>query len=105
VNIQIQGHPVFYREHQNLFCDKPISLTDAVLGTTLSVITLDKKHLSITVPPGTQADTMLNCKGEGLPHMRSSQRGSLFVRIKIEIPKTLNTLQQQLFEQLKQNGI
>jgi curved DNA-binding protein len=105
VGIQIQGHTVFYRERQNIFCDRKISLTDAVLGTTLDVVTLDKKHLSITVPAGTQSDTMLNCKGEGLPYMRSGQRGNLFIRIKIEIPKNLNILQQQLFEQLKQNGI
>ena len=105
VAVQLQGHPVFHRERQNIFCDRKISLTDAVLGTTLEVITLDKKQLTITVPPGTQPDTMLNCKGEGLPHMRSNQRGNLFVRIKIEVPKNLNSLQQQLFEQLKQNGI
>lgn len=105
VSVQVQGHTVFYRDRQNLFCDRKISVVDAVLGTTLDIITLDKKHLSINVPPGTQPETMLNCKGEGLPHMRSAQRGNLFVKIKIEVPRNLNALQKQLFEQLKQNEI
>jgi curved DNA-binding protein len=105
VSIQIYEHPVFHRDRQNLFCERKVSLTDSVLGTTLDIVTLDKKHLSINVPAGTQPETMLNCKGEGLPHMRSNQRGSLFIRIKVEVPKNLNALQKQLFEQLKQNGI
>ena len=96
VNVQVQGHPVYYRERLNIFCDKRISITDAMLGTEVQIITLDKKNLTITVPAGTQPDTLLNCKGEGLPHMRTGQRGNLFVRIKVEIPKKLNTLQKQL---------
>lgn len=105
VNIQIQGHPVYYRERLNLFCDKRISVTDAILGTDIEIITLDKKHLTITVPPGTQSDTLLNCKGEGLPHMKTGQRGNLFVKIKVDIPKNLNVLQKEIVEQLKNNGI
>jgi curved DNA-binding protein len=105
VNIQIQSHPVYQRERLNIFCDKRISVSEAMLGTEVEIITLDKKKLTITVPPGTQPDTLLNCKGEGLPHMRTGQRGNLFLRIKVNIPKSLNTLQKQLAEQLKQNGI
>jgi DnaJ-class molecular chaperone len=105
VSVQILGHAVYIRDRLNLFCDKKISVTEAILGTELEIITLDKKHLTITVPAGAQPDMLLNCKGEGLPHMRTGQRGNLFVRIKVDIPKNLNILQKQLVEQLKQNGI
>lgn len=105
VNIQVLDHPVYQRDRINLVCERKISITDAVLGAEIEIITLDRKTLKVGVPAGTQPDTLMNCRGEGLPHMRTGQRGNLFVKIKVEIPKNLNVIQKQLIENLKQNGI
>lgn len=104
VNVLILNHRFFKREGDNLILDRPILVWDAILGTRVDITTLDNKKLSITVPQGTQPDTVLSCKGEGLPNMRTRVRGNLFVKIKVNIPKELTEQQKQLIYRI-QNGI
>lgn len=94
INVHIQQHREFVRDRTNLICDKTITVWDAILGSTIRIVTLDGKVLDIGVPVGTQPDTVLSCTGEGLPHMRAKQRGNLLVRIKVEIPKNLTEEQK-----------
>jgi curved DNA-binding protein len=89
VNVMIKPHRTFHRDRDNLYCEKTISVWDAILGKNLEITTLDKKTISITIPPGTQPETVLSCRSEGLPNMRSKVRGSLLVRVKVDIPKTI----------------
>lgn len=105
VNIILREHPRFYRDGDNLICDKTISVWDAMLGNVLEIETIDKKKLSITIPPGTQPETILSCRGEGLPNVRHRLRGNLLLRIKIEIPRNLSNDQKNQIEKLKNNGI
>ena len=105
VNVLIRNHPIFRREGTSLIFEKEISVWDAILGTTLNIKTLDEKTLSITIPAGTQPDTVLSCRGEGLPHMRTKQRGNLLIKVKVKIPKNLTADQKQSIENLKNNGI
>ncbi len=90
VNVDILPHPLFRREGSSLIFEKTISVWDAILGTTIDINTLDNKILTITVPKGTQPGTTLSCKGEGLPIIRSRQRGNLLINLKVEIPKNLS---------------
>ena len=101
VNVLVSQHPSFRREGDSLIFEKAISAWDAMLGTTVEIVTLDKKNLSITIPPGTQPDTVLSCRGEGLPNMRSRQRGNLLVKIKVSIPRNLSIEQMQKIKVLK----
>lgn len=89
VNIMIRQHSRFRRNGTDLTLDQNISVWDAILGTTLSITTLDDRQLDITVPPGTQPETVLSCNGYGMPHLRSRQRGNLLVRLKVIIPRNL----------------
>jgi curved DNA-binding protein len=104
VNLIIRNHPVFHRNGDNILCEKTISAWDAILGTSLHITTLNGKKLEITIPPGTQPDTVLSCRDEGLPNIRSKRRGSLLVRIKINIPQVNDAAQKELVKKLK-NGI
>jgi curved DNA-binding protein len=104
VNVYIQPHPTFVREGTSLIVNQEISAWAAMLGTNLEIKTLDKKTLNITIPPGTQPETILSCRGEGLPHMRTRQRGNLLIKVKVSIPKNLTTEQKILIENIK-NGI
>ncbi len=101
VNVLVRPHPQFQREHDSLLYEHTISAWDAILGTTISIKTLDNKTLDIKVPAGSQPDTMLSCRGEGLPNMRTRQRGNLLIRIKVAIPKNLTDTQLQLLTQLQ----
>jgi curved DNA-binding protein len=103
VNILIKNNTEFSRDGTNLVLERKISVWDAILGTSIEIKTLDHKTLNITIPAGTQPETMLRITGEGLPHMRNRVRGNLFLKIKIEIPRNINQQNRQLVEKLK-NG-
>jgi DnaJ-class molecular chaperone len=72
-----------------------------MLGSDIDIITLDKKNLNISIPPGTQPETILSCRGEGLPNMRSRQRGNLLIKIKVAVPKNLSIEHLQIIKKLK----
>jgi DnaJ-class molecular chaperone len=101
VNVYISRHPVFRREGDSLIFEKTISAWDAMLGSDIDIVTLDKKNLNISIPPGTQPETVLSCRGEGLPNMRSKQRGNLLIKIKVAIPKNLSIEHLQVIKKLK----
>ena len=101
VNVHVAPHAEFQREGSNLVCEKKISVWDALLGTSVDILTVDKKTLNINIPAGTQPDTVFSCRGEGMPQMRNKQRGNLLIRIKVEIPKMLNDNQKEIIKRLK----
>ena len=105
VNILIRPHKIFRREGDSIVVDKIISVWDAMLGTKINIETLDNKTLDINIPPGTQPETVLSCRGEGLPNVRTRQRGNLLVKIKVSIPKNLTNQEKEHFEKIRQNGI
>jgi curved DNA-binding protein len=105
VNVRVRPHPVFKREGDALIIEKTISVWDAILGSNLNISTIDNKVITITIPPGTQPETVLSCRGEGLPNMRSRQRGNLLMKIKIDIPRNLDASQKNLLETIRKNGI
>jgi len=101
VNVYIGRHQMFRREGDSLIFEKTISAWDAMLGSDIDIVTLDKKNLNISIPPGTQPETILSCRGEGLPNMRSKQRGNLLTKIKVVIPKNLSIEHLQVIKKLK----
>ena len=103
VNIRVAPHPIFRREGDSLVIEKNISMWEAVLGCNLDLQTLDGKKLTITVPPGTQPETVMSCRNEGLPNMRNRQRGNLLIKIKVVIPRNLTSAQIAAVENCK-NG-
>jgi molecular chaperone DnaJ len=58
-----------------------------MLGSKAQVATIDNRSIEINIPAGTQPDTLLSCKGEGLPNISTKIRGNLQIRIKADIPK------------------
>jgi curved DNA-binding protein len=105
VNVFVKEHSIFKRENTSLILDKELDVWDAILGTPIEILTLDKKTLTITVPPGTQPDTVLSCRGEGLPNMRTRQRGNLLIKIKVVVPRLLNSDQITLIKTIKQGNV
>jgi curved DNA-binding protein len=105
VNIFVRPHPEFRRDGDNLICERTMSAWDVMLGTSLDIKTIDNKTININIPAGTQPETVFGCRGEGLPNVRTRKRGTLLVKIKIEIPKTLSTAQQDLIKKIKNNEV
>ena len=101
VNIRIINHTEFRREGDSLVVEKQISVWDAILGCKVEILTLNGKNLEISIPAGTQSDTVLSCRNEGLPNMRSQARGNLLIKIRVTIPRNISTQQRSAIEQLK----
>jgi curved DNA-binding protein len=101
VNIFVREHSTFQRQGDMLMIKKFISPWDAILGADITIETIDKKTLTIGIPAGTQPDTVLSCRGEGLPNMRTKVRGNLLIKIQVEIPKNLNAEQKTAVELTK----
>ena len=93
VNVNVQQHRLFRREHSDLVLEKVVTVWDAIVGSSLDIETLDGKMLTINVPQGTKHGTILSCRGEGLPIMRSRNRGNLLIMIKVDMPTNLSASQ------------
>jgi curved DNA-binding protein len=104
VNISIVRHSKFERDGDNLIYNHRVSVWEAMLGGKLRIETLDKKSIDITIPAGTQPDTVLSCKGEGLPNIRNRQRGNLLIKVGIDIPKNLTDNQKSKLRDIQKNA-
>jgi len=104
LKVNVAEHPFFKREGSDLTVDKEIKLSDALLGTTIEVPTLEgSKHIKVS--PGTQSHSRIRLKGFGFPNLQGGSRGDEYVRILIKYPKTLTEKQKKLAEELKKEGI
>jgi curved DNA-binding protein len=105
IKSQVLNDPLFSAENHDLYLNRDVKLSEAILGTAIAVPTLDDKQLSLKIPPGTKHGTKMRLSGHGLPTMQGKKKGDLFVRIQINIPKHLNAEQRKLVEQLAAAGL
>ena len=80
-------------------------LSEARLGTSIPVTTVEGKSLNLKIPPGTKHKTRLRIKGRGLPHMRGAGTGDLYVSVLVKLPDKLTGEQRKLVEQLAATGL
>jgi len=90
----------FSRAGADLWREETISVPDAVLGTTLDVPTLEA-DASVTVPPGTQPDSVLRLRGKGLPQFQARGHGDLYLRVKVHVPERLSARERDMYEKLR----
>ena len=94
----------FHREGLDIVTEKPISFSQAVIGFESDVETIDGP-VKIRIPAGTQPDTLIRLSGRGVPNVRGRGRGDHYVRIKLQVPKTLTKRQRELLEEFdKESG-
>merc|ERR1712127_818645 len=96
--INVHSHELFKRSDENLFFEFPISIADAALGTTIEIPTIDGGRAKIKIPDGTQNGKQFRLKGKGMPYMRGSGNGDLYVQVNTEVPISLNKAQKELLE-------
>ena len=101
LKVQVAPHPVFQRVDDDLVVEHRIPFSEACLGTTLEVTTLDGKKFNVKVPAGVQQEAKLRIKGHGLPAGPiGGHRGDLLVKIAVRIPKTLTPEQEEAIKAL-----
>ena len=104
LQINIKDHPFFSREEDDLIVEKEINFSDAVMGTSVEVPTLEGKKI-VKIPPGTQSHTKMRLKGLGVPHFRGEGRGDEYVKVIVKVPKKLTEKSRKLIEELVKEGI
>ena len=105
LNINVLPHPIFSRDGNDLYVQKTIKFTQAALGTTIDVPTLDGTIKRLKVSPGTQNNTKIRMKGYGVPNLKGGTKGDQYVKINVEVPKKLSERQLKLIKQLAEDGI
>lgn len=99
VIVRVRPDPRFVRDGDDLHTAVRLTMTDAALGTTTAVSSLSGE-LEVEVRPGTQSGEVRVLKGEGMPALRGSRHGSLYVRVDVAIPTVLDDEQRALLRQL-----
>ena len=107
ITLLVTPHPVFHRSNDDLVIALPITVTEAMLGTTLKVPTLEGTDVKVKVKPGAQFGDKLRIRGQGVKNGRS--QGDLIIILQTQIPSKLNKeavkLAQQLSQELEQESI
>jgi molecular chaperone DnaJ len=97
--IHVKGHRIFQREGSDLLLNLSVNFAQAALGDTIDIPILEGTA-PLTVPPGIQSGTTLGLKGRGIPHLNRKGRGDVLVTVHIVTPRSLDTEQRRLFEEL-----
>ncbi|HOJ77816.1 MAG TPA: molecular chaperone DnaJ [Bacillota bacterium] len=99
IYIYVKKHPQFERQGDDVISEISLSITQATLGTTVMVDTLDGK-VELKIPEGTQHGTSFRMRGHGITHLRGHGRGDHYVKVKVAIPAKLNGEQRELLKKL-----
>jgi molecular chaperone DnaJ len=103
IKINVAPHPVFKRDGNDLVMNLNLNLTDALLGTTYPIETLDGK-IDVTIPEGVSVNEILRVRGKGVPYAKG-KRGDLLIKLNIQLPSKLSRKSRELIEALKKEGI
>jgi len=104
LEVTVTNDPVFTREGGDLFVERAIRFSEACLGVSLEVPTLEEPK-RIKVPAGIQPGTKIRLKGCGIKALGSNAKGDLYVKINIHVPEGLNSSQKKLVEELAKAGL
>ncbi|MDJ0613857.1 MAG: molecular chaperone DnaJ [Rhizobiaceae bacterium] len=100
--LSIRPHEFFQRDGSDLFCKIPISMTTAALGGQFEVVGLDGAKSRVKVPEGTQTGKQFRLRGKGMPIMRSTDLGDMYIQVVTETPQKLTKRQRELLEEFEQ---
>ncbi|MCE2483406.1 MAG: molecular chaperone DnaJ [Alphaproteobacteria bacterium] len=97
--VSVAPHDIFQREGANIFCRVPIPMTTAALGGSIEVPTVDGGRAKVTIPAGCQSGRQFRLRGKGMPVLRSSGRGDMYIQTGVETPVNLSRRQRELLQQ------
>lgn len=104
LQVKVGGDPVFTRDGDDILVTQEIRFTEAVLGTSIDVPTLEGTK-RIKVPAGIQPGTKIRLKGFGFPALGKTGKGDLYVQVGVKVPEQLTAQQKRLLEELAEKGL
>ena len=102
ITVMVRPHEIFRRDGTAVFCEAPITFTQAVLGGTLEIPTIDGK-VKYDIPEGTQTGTVFRLRGKGIPVLTGRGRGDQSVTVNIETPRNLNREQKEALKKFSES--
>jgi len=96
----IKPHPYYAREGANVVMELPVSVSEAALGTEITIPTPDGQRVKLKVPAGTQDGQVVKLSSKGAPRLNKKGKGDLKVRLKVVVPKKLSNEQKELLQKL-----
>ncbi len=97
--LSVRPHEFFQRDGADLFCKVPVSMTVAAMGGDIEVPTIDGKKMRVAIPEGTQTGKQVRLKAKGMPVLRSSQMGDMYIQVAVETPVNLSKRQRELLKE------
>jgi molecular chaperone DnaJ len=104
LNVHIKPHAKFIRKGWDIYSKEEVAISQAILGDKIETMTIDGM-VSIKIPAGTQAGTLLKIRGAGIAKSSGFSQGDHYVEIKVKIPENLSRSQRKLIESLKEEGL
>ena len=101
VEVHVKPHAIFQRDGRDLYCEIPISITDAALGGDLEVPTLNGR-VKLKIPKESQTGKLFRLRGKGVTPIRGGGAGDLLCRVLVETPVHLTKRQEELLEEFAQ---
>lgn len=103
IKMNVKTHSVYTRDELNLEMNLMIKLTDALLGMTYNLKTLDGKEIEVKIPEGINHGEMLRVRGKGVPSTHG--RGDIIIHIHVDMPTRLSRRSKEIIEELKKEGM
>jgi molecular chaperone DnaJ len=103
VQVLVDEHDYFLREGADVHTEAPVSISQAILGGSVDVRTLNGE-VEVKVPKGTQPDTRLMLRGKGIQKMHGAGKGNHIVHLKIEVPKEITKRQEELLREFDEEA-
>ena len=101
VVLHVRAHEIFQRDGDDLLCEVPVRFVDVALGGEIEVPTLTAKA-QIKIPAGTQSGTVFRLRGKGARNLHGYGHGDLLVRVVVEVPARLNSVQRQKLQEFSE---
>lgn len=102
--LTVRPHEFFQRDGADLFCKVPISMTTAAVGGDIEVPTIDGKKARVAIPEGAQTGKQFRLKNKGMPVLRSSQHGDMYIQVTVETPVNLTRRQRELLREFEKDA-
>lgn len=103
ITVNVRPHAFFERDGINVYCDVPISFTEAALGAEIDVPVLEGGTTEYKIPAGTQTGTQFTLRGRGIRQVNGRSSGDLIFRTVVETPRNLTTEQKELLRKLDES--
>ena len=96
-------HELFQRDGLDLFCRVPVSMVTAAMGGEIEVPTIDGGRSRVKVPEGSQSGRQMRLRGKGMPALRGTGQGEMYIELAVETPVKLTARQKELLREFDES--